>query len=85
MIEKYGRATGGSRSSTGERDGTPVQGRFVIREDVVGDMHGEVKAHHVIDIPKVKTTIRDVGFSLDGEYMVMVGEGSVMVVCKKGP
>src|SRR5690606_8595150 len=89
MIEKYGKAMrgAGGRDSTPRgstpRGGTPGGGAGVrIREDVIGDWEGEIKAHVTVDVPKVKTTLRDVGFSADGEYMVMVGEGSVIVVCK---
>lgn len=53
------------------------------KKDVLGDPYGVVKPHHFFDIQKVKTTIRHIAFSQGGEYMVMVGEGSMISICKR--
>lgn len=53
------------------------------KKDVLGDPYGVTKPHHHLDIPKVKTTIRHIAFSQGGEYMVMVGEGSMISICKR--
>lgn len=54
-----------------------------VKGDVVADPFGVVKPHQNFDIPKVKTTIRHIAFSTGGEYMVMVGEGSMISICKR--
>lgn len=53
------------------------------KKDILGDPYGVTKPHHHLDIPKVKTTIRHIAFSQGGEYMVMVGEGSMISICKR--
>lgn len=53
------------------------------KRDILGNPHSVVKPHHFSDIPKVKTTIRHIAFSQGGEYMVMVGEGSMISICKR--
>lgn len=60
-----------------------VAPKMRVRADVVGDPFGVVKSHQGFDIPKVKTTIRHIAFSVGGEYMVMVGEGSMISICKR--
>ncbi|KAG0636193.1 WD40-repeat-containing domain protein [Tuber brumale] len=54
-----------------------------IRGDALGDPLAVIKAHYTLEIPRVKTTIRHVAYSLSGEYMVCVGEGGNIVISRK--
>ena len=54
-----------------------------IRGDALGDPLAMIKAHYTLEIPRVKTTIRHVAYSLSGEYMVCVGEGGNIVISRK--
>lgn len=86
-IEKRGRGPlGEGVPPVGEDEAGTAKGRGWKRggKDEVGDMMVSLKAHEVLDVPKCKSTIRDVDFSADGEWMVMCGENGVVVVCKKG-
>ncbi|KAH8151143.1 uncharacterized protein LAJ45_04845 [Morchella importuna] len=51
--------------------------------DDVSDPFGLVRPHHFLDIPKVRSPVRHIAFSVGGEYMVMVGEQSMITVCKR--
>lgn len=72
-----GSAAGSSSGSGSAARMPPPRGEYVC------DPFAVIKAHHVMEIPKIKTTIRHITFSLSGEYMVCVGEGSNITLCKK--
>jgi polycomb protein EED len=53
------------------------------KRDYLGDPFGVIRAHHTMEIPNVKTAIRHTAFSLSGEYMVCVGDGSNITLCQR--
>ncbi|KAI5776352.1 WD40-repeat-containing domain protein [Geopyxis carbonaria] len=84
MIEKYakGGGLGNDRDSASATPGESVTGGKIKRDDV-GDIFGKVKAHHTLDIPKMRGHVRDIAFSGDGSYVVFCGEGSNITICKR--
>jgi polycomb protein EED len=73
---------GGLVRSSGSTSGGGVR-MPPVRPDNLGDPFAVVRAHYTIEIPRVKTTIRHIAFSLSGEYMICVGEGSNITICKR--
>jgi hypothetical protein len=45
-------------------------------EEKYPDLLAVIKVHRIMEILRIKTTIRHIAFSLLGEYMVCVGEWS---------
>lgn len=99
MIEKFGRgagttsciekgtpvdpgigSVGGNSANSG---GRTLHGKVTIKKDDLSELFGTIKPHHVLEIPKVKSTIRHIGFSPDGVYMVVVGENSNITICRR--
>lgn len=79
---------GATANTSSERAGSTVSSvvagkGFRLKEDDISDLFGLIKPHHTLDVPKYKSTIRDIGFSLDGRYMVLVGENSHISVCRR--
>jgi len=85
-IEKHSREPGSSREGTTPSDpgnSTARKGTPKSKEDDVSELFGLIKAHEVMDIPKVKSTIRDIAWSPGGDYMVLVGENGIITICKR--
>ena len=53
------------------------------KEDDISDPFGLIKAHSIQEIPHVKTSIREVGWSKGGEYMVAVGDAGMVAIFKR--
>ncbi|KAI5838728.1 WD40-repeat-containing domain protein [Morchella snyderi] len=73
----------GREESVGSAGGEVPLGVKVKVVDDVSDPFGLVRPHHFLDIPKVRSPVRHIAFSVGGEYMVMVGEQSMITVCKR--
>ena len=75
---------GGSMGSAGgSGGGRGTHGRMTVKKDDLSELFGTIKPHHVLEIPKVKSTIRHIGFSPDGVHMVAVGENSNITICRR--
>lgn len=76
-----------AQDGAGSERGSPVAGRAgsggARAGDDLSDPFGVIKPHGTIDIPRVKTPIRHVAFSVGGEWMVMVGEASMITICRR--
>jgi polycomb protein EED len=98
MIEMYGRGAGlggsepeSARDSSTPGVGTPASGggggggggKVNIKRDDISELFGVVRPHHTLDLKQAKSTIRHIAFSLDGKYMVVVGENSTITICKR--
>lgn len=73
----------GREESVGSAGGEMPLGVKIKVVDDVTSPFGLVRPHHCVDIPKVRSPIRHIAFSVGGEYMVMVGEQSMITVCKR--
>jgi hypothetical protein len=85
-IEKHSRGPGSSREGTTSSDpgnSAARKGTPKTKGDDVSELFGLIKAHEVMDIPKVKSTIRDIAWSPRGDYMVLVGENGIITICKR--
>ncbi|KAL7276098.1 hypothetical protein RUND412_000916 [Rhizina undulata] len=94
-LEVFGKGTGtqgGIRDATPSERGSPVVpgvvggglGRPVkFREDDLSDMFALVRPHTVMEVARVKSPIRYIGWSNGGETMVFVGEGGLIAVCTR--
>jgi hypothetical protein len=58
-------------------------GKVNIKRDDISELFGTVRPHHTLDLKQAKSTIRHIAFSLDGKYMVAVGENSTITICKR--
>ncbi|KAH0604483.1 uncharacterized protein H6S33_006860 [Morchella sextelata] len=82
--EMFRRESGrGREESVGSAGGEVPLGVKVKVVDDVSDPFALVRPHHFVDIPKVRSPVRHIAFSVGGEYMVMVGEQSMITVCKR--
>lgn len=77
-IGTIGEGSDGGASETGHSKAVG-KGR---KEDDITDPFGLMRAHYTQDIPKGKT-VREVGFSRNGEYMVGVGDGGMVAIFKR--
>lgn len=48
-----------------------------------GDPFSLVKAHTVYELPRIRTCIRGVGWSIGGDYMVAVGDEALIAIFQK--
>jgi len=88
MIEDYGKGAGlGDDRDSSTPGGTPVGSGGTRpahpKRDDISELFGTIKPHHTLDIPRVKSTIRHIAFSLSGNYMVVVGENNNITICKR--
>ncbi|KAI5783897.1 WD40-repeat-containing domain protein [Peziza echinospora] len=70
----------GAAGDGGNKSGGGGKGR---KEDEISDPFALIKPHLVQEIPRVKTTIREVGWSTGGEYMVAVGDAGMVAIFKR--
>lgn len=52
------------------------------KDDEITDQFGMIKAHNTQEIPKGKT-VREIGWSKGGEYMVAVGDAGMIAIFKR--
>ncbi|KAF8477015.1 WD40-repeat-containing domain protein [Kalaharituber pfeilii] len=78
---------GNSASGSGDQEGEIAPGgggsKKGKKEDEISDPFGLIRAHSSQEIPRLKTTIREVGWSRNGEYMVAVGDAGLVAIFKR--
>lgn len=82
MIEKYGKC---GKSETGEGPGTqkePPQ-TSVKKTDDISDAYTPIKAHMTLTTKRMDKTIRAIAPSMDGRYVVVLGDNSTMSIIKR--
>ena len=83
-IESAGKHAAQLRESPDEgENGNRPQALKGKKDLEITDPFGLIKAHLVQEIPKVKTTIREVGWSPGGEYMVAVGDCGAVAIFRR--